>query len=129
VSQVDVSIRRRFNVLRNRSVELGADVFNVLNHPNFTDPDRFLGDGPAMFGRSQYMFNQFNQGNGGLNAVYQLGGPRSIQLSMKVKMSGFARARSVRAIALRRSEPAAVRSFSAPPAAAPAEARSGRAAP
>jgi hypothetical protein len=81
VSQIDVSLRRRFRVLDAKTIEVGADVFNLLNHPNFADPDGFLPD--PTFGQSQSMFGQ---NVGGLNPVYQLGGPRSIQLSLKLKL-------------------------------------------
>jgi hypothetical protein len=78
LSQVDLSLRRRFPLQRT-TVELGADAFNVLNHPNFADPDGFLGH--STFGQSQSMFGQGQQG---LNALYQIGGPRSIQLSLRL---------------------------------------------
>jgi hypothetical protein len=81
VSQVDVSLRRRFALSQSKTLEVGADVFNIFNHPNFADPDRFLAD--STFGQSQSMFNQ---SIGGLNSLYQLGGPRSVQLSIRVKL-------------------------------------------
>jgi len=75
-----VSIKRRFRLSSLKTLELGADVFNVLNHPNFADPDPYLSDG-SQFGVSSSMFGQ---GVGGLNSIYQLGGPRSVQISMRV---------------------------------------------
>jgi hypothetical protein len=82
ISQVDLSVRRGVNLRRHKMFEIGADIFNVFNHPNFADPDGLLGDGPS-FGRSNSMYNQ---SVGGLSPLYQLGGPRSIQLSLKYKM-------------------------------------------
>jgi hypothetical protein len=62
-------------------LDVGADVLNLFNHPNFADPNRVL-DGQA-FGLSQAMFSQ---AVGGLNSLYQIGGPRSVQLSVRVKL-------------------------------------------
>jgi hypothetical protein len=82
VSQVDLSVRRRVDLGLHQTLEIGADIFNVFNHPNFASPDRLLIDGP-LFGLSQTMYNQ---STGGLSPLYELGGPRSVQLSMKFKM-------------------------------------------
>jgi hypothetical protein len=81
-SQVDLSIRRRLRLPRPAALEIGADAFNVLNHPNFSDPDPSLGNGP-LFGISSTMLNE---SPGGLNPVYQMGGPRTIQLTLRLKM-------------------------------------------
>lgn len=81
-TQVDVSIMRKFPITERINLQFRADVFNILNHPNFFNPDSSLDDGPsAPFGLAQQMLNN---GLGGLNALYQLGGPRSIQFSLKL---------------------------------------------
>ncbi|HTF37733.1 MAG TPA: hypothetical protein VK651_05455 [Blastocatellia bacterium] len=58
------------------NLQLRSDFFNVFNHPNFADPNRFF-DNINFFGQSQSL--------GGLNALYQVGGPRPIQLALKVQ--------------------------------------------
>jgi hypothetical protein len=78
-SQVDLSLRRRIEVWNGRHLEFRADMFNLFNHPNFADPSPFLDD--PLFGESQSMLNKsFNQ----LSPLYQIGGPRSVQLGLKV---------------------------------------------
>lgn len=78
-SQIDLSLRRRFDVGSGRHLEFRADVFNLFNHPNFADPDPFLDD--PLFGESQSMLNQSSTH---LSPLYQIGGPRSVQLGLKV---------------------------------------------
>ena len=66
-------------------VQFHVDVFNVLNTPNFSPPEGLMGalSGTAFtprstFGRSTSLWYARL---GGLNRLYQVGGPRSIQLS------------------------------------------------
>jgi hypothetical protein len=60
-------------------------MFNLLNHPNFGQPIGNLND--PNFGISTQMLGQSlggsNVSGGGLSPIYQLGGPRSIQLALK----------------------------------------------
>jgi hypothetical protein len=79
-TQVDLSIMRKFPVAERFSLQFRADAFNVLNHPNFSNPIALVG-GSAAFLRSTRMLNQ---GLGGLNSLFQEGGPRSLQLSLKL---------------------------------------------
>lgn len=61
-------------------------MFNVLNHPNFGPPVADTNN-TAQFGRATQMVNNYlgsNVGNGGFSSLYQLGGPRSIQLALKL---------------------------------------------
>jgi len=74
LTQVDLSIGRKFSFTERWNLQLRADAFNVLNHPNFTDPSPLFSlTSPSML----------NQGLGGLNPLFQQGGPRSLQLSLK----------------------------------------------
>jgi hypothetical protein len=63
-----------------------AEMFNVFNHANFGSP---IGDlSSPLFGRStQTLASSLGTGgaNGGLNPLYQIGGPRSIQLALKLQ--------------------------------------------
>jgi hypothetical protein len=79
LSQVDFSIRRDFTLHEQFKLAFQADMFNILNHPNFLNPNGLLDF--ATFGRSTQMLNQ---GLGGLSPLYQVGGPRSIQLSLRL---------------------------------------------
>jgi len=80
LTQVDLSIGRKFPITERLNLQFRADAFNVLNHPNFQNPsDPFFELGP-FFLQSQGMFN----GAGGLNPLFQQGGPRSLQLSLKL---------------------------------------------
>jgi hypothetical protein len=80
LTQADLSLGRRFSFGEKLALQFQADMFNVFNHPNFANPDSNFDDGP-LFGLSSQMFNQ---SLGGLNALYQVGGPRSVQLSLKL---------------------------------------------
>lgn len=80
LTQVDVSAARTFPLTERVRLQFRTDAFNVLNHPNFTNPAADVGLG-ASFLRSASMLNQ---GLGGLNPLFQEGGPRSLQLSLKL---------------------------------------------
>jgi hypothetical protein len=81
LTQVDLSIGRKFRLTERVNLEFRTDAFNVLNHPNFANPQAFVGLGPT-FLQSTTMLNQ---GLGGLNPLFQEGGPRSLQLGLKLR--------------------------------------------
>jgi hypothetical protein len=84
VSQLDFAVRRQFALHEGLRLQVRAEFFNIFNHPNFAPPADVFGR-PA-FGRSQGMLNQsLGFDATGLNARYQLGGPRSIQLVAKLQ--------------------------------------------
>jgi hypothetical protein len=80
LTQVDLSVGRKFPIGERVNVEFRADAFNVLNHPNFTNPLGFVQFG--CFGCLST--KMLNQGLGGLNPLFQAGGPRSLQLSLRL---------------------------------------------
>jgi hypothetical protein len=91
VSQWDLAIHRDFPIRELLKLQVRAEMFNVLNHPNFGAP---IGDlASSQFGRSTSMFGQYlnggilggNVGGGALSPLYQIGGPRSIQVALKVQ--------------------------------------------
>jgi Carboxypeptidase regulatory-like domain/TonB dependent receptor len=43
----DMSLRKQFAITENQRLEFRAEFFNVLNHPNFAQPDNFIDDGPG----------------------------------------------------------------------------------
>jgi hypothetical protein len=85
-SQWDLTLRRQFPVTESLSMQGRVDFFNVLNHPNFGNPINYLSS--PQFGRAtQMLANSLGTGgqSGGLNPLYQIGGPRSIQLALKLQ--------------------------------------------
>jgi hypothetical protein len=83
VGQIDLSLRRRIAFTERESLMLRIDAFNILNHPNFALPNGIMTD--PTFGLSTQMLGRsLGAGgtSGGFNPLYQLGGPRSMQLSL-----------------------------------------------
>ena len=80
-TQLDLGLHRRFALSERFAVQLRAEFFNILNHPNFADPESNLSV-PGLFGRSTMMLGR---SLGSLNPLYQIGGPRSIQLAMRLQ--------------------------------------------
>jgi hypothetical protein len=80
LTQVDLSIARKFPITDRLGLQFRADAFNLFNHPNFANPLGIVGFGPFYL-QSHFMLNQ---GLGGLNPLFQQGGPRSLQLSLKI---------------------------------------------
>lgn len=82
--QTDLGLQRQFRVTEKVGLRFRAEFFNIFNHPNFGSPTNLLTS--PFFGRStQTLANSLGSGgaNGGLNPLYQVGGPRSIQFALK----------------------------------------------
>ena len=96
VTQLDLAVRRQFNLTERVNLQFKAEAFNIFNHPNFADPPGSLGSVSttgvltpnSLFGVSNQMLAR-SLGSGGLtggfNPLYQIGGPRSIQLALKLQ--------------------------------------------
>ena len=86
--QTDLTLRRQFELSERVNLQFRTDFFNIFNHPNFARPCAGLNECGADFGLSQNMFGR-GLGTGGINSgfspLYQMGGPRSIQLSLKLR--------------------------------------------
>jgi len=85
VHQLDLAVRRQFNITEQLRLQFRGEVFNLFNHPNFADPvgDLSVND----FGRSISMLGRSlgsGASEGGFNPLYQLGGPRSVQLGLRL---------------------------------------------
>jgi len=85
-AQADLGVQRQFHIAEQIHLRFRAEFFNILNHPNFGSTTNSLTS--ALFGRStQTLANGLGSGgtNGGFNPLYQIGGPRSIQLALKLQ--------------------------------------------
>ncbi len=77
---LDFSVIKDFKLGERFAVQLRGEVFNLLNHPNFADPDHDLSDGSAgTFGLAQYTPDVYAS-----NPVIGSGGSRHIQIGAKV---------------------------------------------
>jgi len=85
-TQWDLTLRRQFHLTDHLSLQARGDFFNILNHPNFGSPINYLSS--PQFGQATQMLNNYlgsGGQNGGLNPLYQIGGPRSTQLALKLQ--------------------------------------------
>ncbi len=91
-TQCDITVRRQFRFTERLALQARADFFNIFNHPNFGSPNSYLDSSPGvpnpLFGQSTMtLASSLGSGgqSGGLNPLYQIGGPRSIQLALKLQ--------------------------------------------
>jgi hypothetical protein len=87
--QWDFAVHRDFPISDALKLQLRAELFNVLNHPNFGPPLGALDT--STFGLSHQTLAQnlnggggSNAGSGGFSPLYQFGGPRSVQFALKL---------------------------------------------
>jgi hypothetical protein len=86
MAQLDVALERRFRVSEAASLNLRVEAYNALNVANPADPVRFL-DSPY-FGAPVSMLNSMLGSGGarsGLTPAFQPGGPRSIEISLRLR--------------------------------------------
>ncbi|HXW18026.1 MAG TPA: hypothetical protein VEJ39_06970, partial [Candidatus Acidoferrales bacterium] len=85
-AQWDFAIRRQFPITEVLKLQFRAEFFNLLNHPNFGPPESNWTLPPSQFGVATQMLGaSLGQGYGtGFSPLYQIGGPRSIQLALKL---------------------------------------------
>lgn len=83
--QVDFTLRRDFKIRERMGIQFRTEFFNIFNIPNFGNPENRFGN--PNFGRATQMLGRSltnaNAGGAGLNSVFQVGGPRSIQFSLR----------------------------------------------
>jgi hypothetical protein len=85
-AQADVAFQRQFHFKERVQLRFRGEFFNIFNHPNFGPPTNNLTS--PLFGLStQTLASSLGSGgaNGGFNPLYQIGGPRSIQLALKLQ--------------------------------------------
>jgi hypothetical protein len=90
--QADLAVSRQFHLTERFGLQFRSEFFNLFNHANFANFDNNLRDGANLFGVSRATLNMgrntsalFGLLNSGLNSLYQAGGPRSIQLALKLQ--------------------------------------------
>jgi hypothetical protein len=92
-TQWDFAVHRDFPIRESMKFQFRAEMFNVLNHPNFGQPSGCFGFFcSSAFGLSTQTLGQYldgggsgsNLGGGAFSSLYQVGGPRSIQLALKL---------------------------------------------
>ncbi len=85
--QWDFALHRDFPIGESLKLQFRAEMFNILNHPNFASPVADINNKPP-FGQSIQMLGRSlggnNLGGGAFNPLYQIGGPRSVQLALKL---------------------------------------------
>jgi carboxypeptidase family protein len=84
--QADFALQRQFHLTERLALRFRAEFFNIFNHPNFGSPTNTLTS--PLFGQSTQTLASFlgsGGANGGFNPLYQIGGPRSIQLALKLQ--------------------------------------------
>ena len=87
--QTDFALHRRFKLTDRVGLQFRAEFFNIFNHPNFGDPtmaNRFI-TSPDFGQSTNILASSLGSGGagGGFNPLYQIGGPRSIQLALKLQ--------------------------------------------
>ncbi len=84
--QDNFAVHRDFSLSEGLKMQFRAEAFNVLNHPNFADPPGFWPLNYPTFGVATGTLAQgLTNGSGdGLNALYQIGAPRSLQFGLKL---------------------------------------------
>lgn len=80
--QTDIAVRRQFRLTERFGLQFRAEAFNIFNRANFGAIYNQLSNGASRFGLA---YNTQNSQLGGLNSLYQVGGPRSLQLALKLQ--------------------------------------------
>jgi hypothetical protein len=79
-TEVNFAVRREFPLGERLHLQFRAEAFNLFNHPNFGYIDPHYGD--ALFGQAT---QTLASSIGGLTSLYQQGGPRSLQFSLRLQ--------------------------------------------
>src|SRR5205814_884372 len=77
--QMDLAVRREFPIHERLKLQFRAEAFNVFNHPNFGKVN-----GQCCGGTFGQATGTLASTLGGLNPLYQQGGPRSMQFALKI---------------------------------------------
>jgi hypothetical protein len=77
--QMDLALRKDLPIHERLKLQLRAEAFNVLNHPNFGNVSANFGQ-PTFGQATSTLANSL----GVLSPLYQIGGPRSMQFALKL---------------------------------------------
>jgi hypothetical protein len=77
--QQDLAVQREFPIHESLKLQFRAEAFNLFNHPNFGAIQTQLT--APNFGQPTVMLNRQL---GGIAQLYQIGGPRSLQLALRL---------------------------------------------
>jgi hypothetical protein len=92
--QIDFAVHREFRLAERLHLQFRAESFNILNHPNFANPSNIqapgvltLSPGPGFGSATQTLANGLNPLGvlGGLSPLFQVGGPRTMQLALRLR--------------------------------------------
>jgi hypothetical protein len=83
-TQVDFALQCQFHLTEKWGLRFRAEFFNIFNHPNFGQPNNNVTS--SLFGQSTQTLatSLAGQDGAGFSPLYQIGGPRSIQLALKL---------------------------------------------
>ncbi len=79
--QTDLTLRRDFPFTERVGLQFRAEAYNLLNQSIYGNLYNTLSSGPSLFGQA---YNTLNNQLGGLSSLYQVGGPRSLQIALKL---------------------------------------------
>ena len=84
--QLDLALRKTISIGERVKIHLGLQGYNITNHPNFANVSNFEGGNMSSpnFGVVTRMQNQ-SFGAGGISPLYRAGGPRSMEVSIRIQ--------------------------------------------
>jgi hypothetical protein len=80
MNQLDLAVSRSFPIVERLDLHFRAEMFNALNHPDFGYVEPLYGN--PQFGQAT---QTLNESLGVLSPLYEQGGPRSMQMSLKLQ--------------------------------------------
>ncbi len=86
--QIDMGLQKEFELTESMNLQLRIESFNILNHTNFASPSDITvssGIPSPTFGRFNRILSRATGSSIGGNPLFNLGGPRSHQLSVRLK--------------------------------------------
>lgn len=83
-TQADVAFQRRFALTESLNLRFRGEFFNIFNHPNFGNPVNSLTSTNFGYSTQTLASSLAGPDGAGFSPIYQIGGPRSIQLALKL---------------------------------------------
>ena len=83
--QLDLALRRTVPISERVQLSISAQGFNITNHPNFANPSSQEGanmSSPNFGVMTRMLYQGFG---GGVNSLYRSGGPRSMELALRLE--------------------------------------------